>query len=95
MEFAMAISQTPSSSSMAGACQDPHDFKLLVLSKNIDVDFVTSSDMTMNPKVYAEVMNRMGGIGDSVISTVSKVRFPFVCVRTFVCLFVCLPVCFF
>lgn len=72
VEFAMAISQTPSSSSMAGACQDPHDFKLLVLSKNIDVDFVTSSDMTMNPKVYAEVMNRMGGIGDSVISTVSK-----------------------
>eukprot|EP00057_Strongylocentrotus_purpuratus_P026374 XP_011680848.1 PREDICTED: uncharacterized protein LOC574949 isoform X2 [Strongylocentrotus purpuratus] len=71
VEFAMAISQTPPSS-MAGACQDPHDFKLLVLSKNIDVDFVTSSDMTMNPKVYAEVMNRMGGIGDSMISTVSK-----------------------
>ena len=77
IEFAMAISQTQTSSPLSslGACHDPQDFRLMILSKNIDVDFVTSSDMTMNPKGYAEVMNRIGSIGDSMVSMVSKVLF--------------------
>nr|XP_054772299.1 uncharacterized protein LOC129280284 [Lytechinus pictus] len=69
----MAITKNPLSSGAAsGASRDQNDSRLMVLSKNIDVNFVTSSDMTMNPKRYADVMNQMGNIGDSMISMLSK-----------------------
>ncbi|XP_041484323.1 uncharacterized protein LOC121430954 [Lytechinus variegatus] len=74
VEFAMAITNNliSPSSAASGACRDQNDSRLMVLSKNIDVNFVTSSDMTKSPRRYAEVMNQMGNIGDSMISMLSK-----------------------
>ncbi|XP_072170181.1 uncharacterized protein [Diadema setosum] len=50
----------------------PSTLNVMVMSKNVKVDFVTSSDMTMNPKKYHHYMENLGTIGDPHVNSISK-----------------------
>ncbi|XP_071487013.1 uncharacterized protein [Diadema antillarum] len=50
----------------------PSTLNVMVMSKNVKVDFVTSSDMTMNPKKYHHYMENLGIIGDPHVNSISK-----------------------